>query len=284
MYNRVLEYVAKSNAEDAVLPTGRISKSFLNQMVQTDINDVNDVINNNDELTEAYKHIVSAYGFDDFYGLYSYADSCESYDRVAKGGKKDLSKLNKVTRKVRRNGKMVDMTIYESNGDDSNDEIKDTKKKGGGGGNNAEPQVASNAKELVIETIGKDGMANPKEIMSAQKEFKGLKGEGKDFDSTCESFMILRDEEGNVKAIAGYKVEGKYMYLAFYKGDGLVNGVALRAFFELIKRARQANLGAMVDATDNKLALELFASYGLKKSGDTYKVSKNTLEKLVGDF
>ena len=90
-----------------------VSKSFLEGMLGKKLN-YGYVISENEKLSKDYSHIVKAYGFNSFYDLYCYADSCDSLnDYLIKGGQKDLSKLKPVKRRVMRNGKMMTTTIYE---------------------------------------------------------------------------------------------------------------------------------------------------------------------------
>lgn len=254
-----------------------VSKSFLEGMLGKKLN-YGYVISENEKLSKDYSHIVKAYGFNSFYDLYCYADSCDSLnDYLIKGGQKDLSKLKPVKRQVMRNGKMMTTTIYEdSSGEDDDNKNpldKDTQTE-----ENVEPR---NARDLSKTIIGDDHNGiDPKQIAKLKTEAGSLNGT---FSTDCSSYLVLQGETGELGGVAGYRKEGSYLYLAFYQSDDLTSGVAYVAFTQLLLRARKLGLGAKIDATDDPLALELFKEYGLKKSGSCYIISKSSLLEALGE-
>lgn len=272
MYQEVINGIVKGLPESEIPYTESLSKSFINKMTKRNLT-YNEVTNENDQLSRDYDYLIKMFGFNNFYDMYSYADFCDNQkELLQKGGNKDLSRLHRVTRTVIRNGKPMKTTIYTDGGDDGdNDMNKESKEKG--------PKAPRKATQLSMDTLGVDAVgADPKEVASLSTRSKGLSGA---FDSDCQSYMVLSDEEG-VGAIAGFRVMGNYLYLAFTQVDGITSGVSRKSFYELLLRAWKAGLGAMIDSTENPLALALFKEYGLKKSGNQYKITRAGLEKSLG--
>lgn len=275
-YQAVIKNILRDLPENSITNDEPISKSFLQATTNEDL-DYTKVISENKELTEKYHYLVKAYGFSNFYDLYLYADSCDSfYEQLEKGGQKDLNKLKRVTRTVMRNGKPMKTTIYEASG--GKDDGKNPLDKGATPEETPQPR---RAKELSMSFIGDDEVgANPKQVAQLAKEAKALDGT---FVSDCSSFMILQGEMGDLGGVAGYRKEGNYLYLVFYQSDDLTSGVAYKAFYQLLLRAWKQNLGAMIDATEDSTAKELFKEYGLSRTGSRYKISAKNLRTALGD-
>lgn len=275
-YQAVIKNILRDLPENSITNEEPVSKSFLQATTNEDL-DYTKVISENKELTEKYHYLVKAYGFSTFYDLYLYADSCDSfYEQLEKGGQKDLNKLKRVTRTVMRNGKPMKTTIYEDSG--GKDDGKNPLDKGATPEETPQPR---RAKELSMSFIGDDEAgANPKQVAQLAKEAKALDGT---FVSDCSSFMVLQGEMGDLGGVAGYRKEGNYLYLVFYQSDDLTSGVAYKAFYQLLLRAWKQNLGAMIDATEDSTAKELFKEYGLSRTGSRYKISAKNLRTALGD-
>lgn len=254
----------------------RVSKSFLEGLLNRELN-YNVVTTENKELTNEYAYVVKAYGFDSFYDLYLYADSCDSInDYLVKGGQKDFSKLKPVKRRVMRNGKMMTTTIYEDSSADSGEKNpldKNTQQE--------EAITPRKARDLSKVTIGdEENGIDPKKVRHLSKEADKLNGT---FSTNCSAYLTLRGETGDLAGVAGYRKEGNYLYLSFYQSDNFTSGVAYVAFTQLLLRAHKLGLGAKLDAIEDPLALELFKEYGLKKAGNCYVISKSALYKALGN-
>lgn len=275
-YQAVIKNILRDLPENSITNDEPVSKSFLQATTNEDL-DYTKVISENKELTKKYRYLVKAYGFSNFYDLYLYADSCDSfYEQLEKGGQKDLNKLKRVTRTVVRNGKPMKTTIYEDSG--GKDDGKNPLDKGATPEETPQPR---RAKELSMSFIGDDEAgANPKQVAQLAKEAKALDGT---FVSDCSSFMVLQGEMGDLGGVAGYRKEGNYLYLVFYQSDDLTSGVAYKAFYQLLLRAWKQNLGAMIDATEDSTAKELFKEYGLSRTGSRYKISAKNLRTALGD-
>lgn len=271
MYQEVMKNLRSNLPENTIPYDESISKNFLEKLTGKELNYKN-VLKNDSDLTKEFDYVVKTYGFDNFYDLYTYADSCDSIqEQIQKGGDKDLGKLNKVTRTVMRNGKPMKTTVYEDSGSDEQD----------GDSTQEEPKkpVRRKASELSSSSLGgKTEKPTPKEISNLMSQAKNLSGT---FDTDCDSYMVLGDS-GDIGGLAGFRIEGNFLYLAFIQEDEVTTGVARQAFYELLLRAWKSGLGAMIDDPENDLAHDLFEEYGLTKSKGRYKISKKELENSLG--
>lgn len=237
------------------------------------------IIKNNKTLTETYKHIVRAYGFDNFYDMYTYADGCDSeLAYLVKGGQKDLSKLKPVKRKVVRNGKTMTTTIYEDTGGgketDKNPLDKDSKKD--------KKLTRVNAKDLTkfnLRSEEDEDNLDPKKIAKLLAETKKL---GNNFDTGCSDYLVLK-EDSDTRGVIGFTREGTYLKLSFMMSDSEVEGIRLLAFSQLTLKAWKMRLGAKVDTVDAPQIDELITLYGYKKNKLEYVVSADTLRSRLGE-
>lgn len=281
MFAKVMNYVAKSYMENPEELTGTISTSFLETLTHENLTE-DYVINSNQELTDTYKHIVIAYGFEDFHSLYLFAVSNDEMEQVSKAGQKDFSKLKKVKRNVIRNGRNTTMTFYESHDGDSEEESSNSESENS---EDEEPQVRP-ASELPSNVVGEFDKKVPiKDLKLLGKAYRSLKSSSdEEFNADCSQYLTLTDEEGNIKAMVGFTKDDEYVYLDFSIGDMYTSGVAVRAFYQLIRLARQMNLGAKMPNEDNRLQHSLAESSGFEEDEDGYyKAEAKDLEQLFGD-
>lgn len=276
-FKEVIQQILAELPENELVTDAIVTKGFIEATVGEEL-DYSKVIAENKELTANHKALVRAYGFETFYDLYLYADSCDSINhQLQKGGNKQFSKLKRVTRTVVRNGKPMKTTIYtDGKGEDSDKNPLDK-----GTTPNSSGKQPRHAKDMAMVFIGNDDTgANPKQVAQLAKEAEALGGQ---FDTDCNSYMILQGELGDLGGCAGFKKEGNYLHLAFFQADDVTTGVAFRAFYQLLLRAWRAGLGAMVDDFEDETARELFKEYGLTKSGNRYKISATKLKRALGD-
>ncbi|AHL19296.1 hypothetical protein LP083-2_089 [Listeria phage LP-083-2] len=269
-FDKVMSIVKEDNS--TVLPdSASISKGILRELTQESLQDYGEVIEKNDFLSREFKHIVSLYGFDDFYSLYAYADFCDTMSNLAiKGGNKDLSKLKKVKRTVMRNGKPTEMTFYESTTEEEN---KDKKEE-----SNTKRQGVStvSAKDLLAELLKSKG--EPEKVTQLIKiilKFPDTPTNPK----VSDYFYQLKDDSGEVVAVAGYSIGAQYVSLDFYTSNGSISGVASRAFFELLRIAIEKDLGAELNDEDNELAQVLFSKFNFQLDEGKQRVSARNLKK-----
>lgn len=282
MYHKVLNYVAESLKSESDDFVGTVSTSFLETLTGIPLTE-EIAISSNDELTDTYKHIVVAYGFEDFHSLYLFAMSTESLETVSKAGQKDFSKLKKVKRNVVRNGKSTTMTFYENSEGDSDAGGSSS----GEDGEEEDPRTQVRpAAELPANIIGDiDSKVPIKDLKLLNKQFKKMEAsEDQEFNADCDQYLVLTDEEGNPRGISGFTRKGDYIYLDFSSGDMYTTGVSVRAFYQLVRLARQLDLGAAMPIEDNRLQHTLAENSGFEDDGEGYfRAEAKDLEQLFGE-
>lgn len=239
----------------------KITKSTLNRMLADEELTLDKVEKNNASLSDKYSFLSALYGFDDFYSLYLYADSCE-LEGLSKGGNKDLSKLKKVKRTVTRNGKPTEMTFYEERDSEDSDIKLDGDKKEGGGAT-----LASELESSITEGKGKKNTVTTQKL---SQEFAELDGEGGKFQLNCRNYISFKDAEGNIRAVGGVKEVDEYLYLSFFKSDTAVQEAQIRAFYEVVKLAIVQELGVMFDIPEDKTVKDTYEFIGLEVKKDKY--------------
>lgn len=250
----------------------KISKKFLEYLVGTPLS-YDYILKNEKELDKKYRHITELYGFKRLYELYLYADSNDS-ELLIKGGKKDLSKLKPVKRKVVRNGKVMTTTIYEESSSSSNNTNELDPK-----GKTPKVRTPILANELEKESYEDDEELTPKEIAKLQKQVSSLGG---GFDTSCSSYLLLKENE-QVRGAIGFTVNGKFLELTFSIADNAVRDLKYLAFSQLLIKAWQRNLGARISDTSDEALLALFKLYGLTKNKGHYTVTSATLNSILGE-
>lgn len=273
LYKGVLAYVAKSLKDDPNQITATISVGMLENLTETKL-DENIILQNQEDFNKNYGHLASAYGFTNFYDLYSFAVANDEYEQVSKGGKKDLSKLKKVKRTVVRNGKQTTMTFYESHDSEEQKEKKPTKP-----GEEEAPQPVK-ASELVSSVMDDADKKIPiKDLKLLSKLSRSL---GAELDTSCDSFMTMKDENQEAKAILGFKKTGEFLEVAFISQDELTQELEKRAYYELTKMALAKELGARVKP-ESKMILLLVQADGYEEVNGKYEITYEDLYKNYGD-
>lgn len=118
-FNEALSDVIKSLSDDVMLPDSSLLSTFVDEPLDSDY-----VMLHDDELTEKYDDLLSAYGYDSFSGLYLAAkadfatsgetvESRETEAEKSASKNKDVSKLRLVQRTVMRRGKPTTLSFYE---------------------------------------------------------------------------------------------------------------------------------------------------------------------------
>ena len=118
-FNEALSGVIKSLSDDVMLPDSSLLSTFVDEPLDSDY-----VMLHDDELTEKYDDLLSAYGYDSFSGLYLAAkadfatsgetvESRETEAEKSASKNKDVSKLRLVQRTVMRRGKPTTLSFYE---------------------------------------------------------------------------------------------------------------------------------------------------------------------------
>lgn len=238
------------------------------------------VIAANEHLTNAYKHVVTSYGFEDFHSLYLFALSNTQKETLKydSGTPKDYSSMNKVKRTVTRNGKKTEISFYESpKGLDNKQKTKSKPKTDG---------PAEQTKDLdMLRILAKGNMDEPipiAELQAVQNIMDGFIVEG-DFDDLDRVKMYV-DEHMTPKAIQGLRVEGEYLTMPFIAYESDVQGFYQRAFFELVKVALNWDLGVAVKNNDTNIQKILVETSELKEVAGNYIATYDELLEVYGEL
>lgn len=255
----------------------QITSPFVRSL--TKVKGMDDVIERNDQLTKSFRGLLDMYGFETMYDMYVYAKSCDLYpEEVLKA--KDYSKLVPVKRKIVRNGKETEVTVYENpNKDKDEKEDQDSTESSSRG----TPRVRRrHARELKRDMKGEDKSLNPKHVAELKMADKKMRRGNKPFQETSEYYLVLRDEDGNIQGIVGYSTEGQFLKMDFFRSSGEVSGIAARGFTELVKLALKKKKGVKVD--DQPEGRQVFVKFKMKQEGQTWSISYKDLQSSFGDF
>lgn len=274
-----LEVIAKEQASEDVdsLLSTPISTDFLRKVAK--VRSVAEVIDRNEELSKTYTGLLSLYGFESMYDMYIYARSCDSLEELTKG--KDYSKLVPVKRKIIRNGKETEVTVYE----DPNKDDKDGKESGSGSGKGRKGGTAQGAKhharDLTASIISDKDAADPKTVAKLKQQAQSLPKGNKEFSDTSQFYTVLKGDNGDVYGIIGYSEEGDFLVMDFYRSNGEVAGVAALGFFKLLDLARTREMGLKVE--DQEQARPLFAKTGMTHKDGHWSITHEELVEVFGE-
>lgn len=260
--------------EESEDPTGlreaEITTDFVKML--TKVKGMDDVISRNDKLSKHFKGFLDMYGFETMYDMYLYAMSCEVLPSELKKSK-DFSNLVPVKRTITRNGKQVEVTIWEKPGE--GDESKE-----GEGSEEIEGRVVRrrrHAREFSVNVTG--DTTNPKEIAEIKVAAKDMPRGNKPFQDGSTYYLAIRDEDGTIVGVIGYSEEGGYLKMDFHRSNGEVSGVAARGFFELLKLGSEKGLGVKME--DDPQARPIFMQSGLEQKEDFWVIESDKLKGLL---
>src|SRR5699024_3103336 len=131
-----------------------INKSVLNLLLGEELS-LDYVSKNSDALDVKYEHVYKSLGFDNFFDCFLYAN--REHEIVHIGGDKNLGRLNKVKRTVIRNGKEMQMTVYEDGNKDNDSNEKQEGKE----------EVSRSAVGARAISNGEEGKVNPKKVANS---------------------------------------------------------------------------------------------------------------------
>ncbi|WAW11931.1 hypothetical protein [Staphylococcus phage SAP6] len=248
-----------------------ISKETFNLLIEEPLT-LSYVSIHSDFLDNKYDYIYKSLGFDNFMDCYLYVT--REPERIYKGGAKDIGSLNKVKRTVVRNGKEIEMTIYEDNKND--DKPKES--------NSEEPKEPKTAKGSRVITHGDDEKPNPKKIASSLSTLKN-KGVNTDhIDGNASLYKEFVDDNNNTIGLASFKETDSDIILHGYVSDFETTGVGARSIIELIYLAIKKNKNAVVYAIELPQAIEFLKLLGFIKNKDYYVLKKQDIKLFLGEY
>lgn len=242
LYKTLMDYVAEQNKGT----NAKISVSFLEELTGMSLHET-DVIKNNTQYSDQFKHLTASYGFDNFYDLYLHALSDDGMEnRVEKN--KDFTSLNKVKRTVIRNGQRTTMTFYEKpKRQDNKTKARANRKQG----NDRSKPNGQEAEALQVVSLG--GVEEPIPISdllfvkSIENRFNVLQGS---LDNT--GIILFLVDEQNIKAIIGMNNTKQHLSLSYLAQDGTVANLYIRTILEIIKYAVKEGLGFVEPKNETK--------------------------------
>lgn len=277
---RVLK--ALQDMSEASLPDGdttglrsaEITTSYMKTMMR--INSLEEVVKNRGSLNRKYIGLVDMYGFNDIYDMYLYAMSCDLFpEGLSKS--RDRSKLVPVKRKIVRNGKESEVTVYiNPNKEDKDKDDSTASGEGQGGGRGGGGQ---HARDLSRHKTSKKDKGYKEKTKTLQEAVKSMPRGGK-FKVGSEFYLEIRGDEGSLAGVIGYSEDNGYLVMDFYKSNGTVSGVATVGFFELMVTAKEENKG--VKAADDVQARPVFMQSGMEQRNDgNWYIEADALQELL---
>lgn len=268
---QLMKLAAEQQAEPTGLKVAPIDTSFVKAM--TKVKGLEDVIENNEVISKRFQGLLDLYGFPTVYDMYVYATQFDILPEELKKGK-DYSKLVPVKRKVMRNGKETEITVYESpksGGSQSNE--------GNNEGRDVPNASVGHARELTSKMHSKKEKLDDRSLEKLKQKALTLP-KGQKFTANSDYYLELKAPDGSVAGLLGYSTEGEFLVMDFYKTNGLVSGIAARGFAELVSLAVKEKKGVKV--ADNPQARPVFAKFQLEQQGEEWSISADDLQHNLG--
>jgi len=268
---QLMKLAAEQQAEPDGLKTAPIDTTFVKSMIK--VKSLEEVIEKNETLSKRFQGLLDLYGFPTVYDMYVYATQFDILPEELRKGK-DYSKLVPVKRKVMRNGKETEVTVYESpksGGSQPN--------KGNNEGRDVPNASVGHARELTSKMHSKKEKLDDKSLEKLKQKALTLP-KGQKFTADSDYYLELKAPDGSVAGLLGYSVEGDFLVMDFYKTNGQVNGIAARGFAELVNLAVKEKKGVKV--ADNPQARPVFAKFQLEQQGEEWSISPDDLQHNLG--
>lgn len=260
---------------------GIITLEGLETLTQKGLNE-EFVIESNKELTEAYKHIVVSYGFQDFHSIYLYAlsNTQKGIMKYDSGTPKDYSSMSRVRRTIVRDGRRTAVTLYEKpRGLDNKQKV------GGGSGKKRELPKGPATPAVELNILAQGELEKPistSELHAINKIVKGFIVVGN--MENLDRVKMYLDENMIPKAVQGLSVDGEYLTSPFLATDGNIQGIDQRAFFEMVKVALNWGLGIKMEIEGTKIQDILAETSGMEIDEKHYSLGYEDLLEKYGEL
>ncbi len=235
------------------------------------------VASHSSQLNSQFSFLAKSFGFEDFESMFLFAKGSSapfSELDVVKNGQKDYANLNKVKQTVIRNGKPVEVTIYQKDEDSASNDLD---KKERGSGTKEEPTTIS-SKDLPVE-VSKPNKRVSKDVRTFLNQF--YQGDTSRVGSANTETSVVRSEDGTIHGLYCVERVGDYLFLADITSDDVLTDLGVKAFFMTIKQSYMLGLGFMVEKQDSELATELFKEYGLEEQENVFVIDADTLQDVL---
>lgn len=248
-----------------------INKSVLNLLLGEELS-LDYVSKNSDVLDVKYEHVYKSLGFDNFFDCFLYAN--REPEIVHKGGNKNLSGLNKVKRTVIRNGKEMQMTIYEDGNKDNNSNEKQEGKE----------EVSRSAVGARAISNGEEGKVNPKKVANSLSSLSKKGVDVSHVNTNSSLYKEFVDDNGDTLGITSFKRTENDIILDSYASSPDSDGVGARAIMELLRLSIKENKNAVVYDIELPEAIEYLKTLGFKPNKDGYILRKKDVKQFLGDY
>ena len=243
-----LEYLDSPFSQ--ALIAGEIGKALAEDFLRTVLRrytSEDEVMQRNTEDSAYYATFLDSTGYASIYD--AYVQLCMPHETISKGGNKDMSKLVATKRTVVRNGKQMQVTVYEDpNADNKDNKDPSTKESGGSAESNDTPAPASTTTNAVKMDSSITNPTDTKAVGALKKDAMTMakrSGRNYGFKDTMTYYLSVKDA-GKVVGVVGYKKDGHYLKMEFVQSNGKVSNVGLKGIIELFKLGAKDKLGIKV--------------------------------------
>lgn len=224
----------------------------------------------NDELTKDHLKLVYALGYDSFLDLYEHVSPEPQW--VAKGGDKDLSRLNQREQLVMRNGKQMRTTVYE---DPDSEEVPEASSEGAYEQSN---ESKTDPRGQSIQKINYSNLTNDE--LERIQHYSGI---GLEKDSIL---LLYEDDQENLKGLSVFHITGEFLVVDFIDYEEETQWFPVKVLYTLLLEAWKGNRGILFLSIpeDNELLMDELESYNFTQTDTDISIEAQELRELLGDY
>lgn len=224
----------------------------------------------NDELTKDHLKLVYALGYDSFLDLYEHVSSEPQW--VAKGGDKDLSRLNQREQLVMRNGKQMRTTVYE---DPDSDEVPEASSEGSSEQSN---ESKTDPRGQSIQKINYSNLTNDE--LERIQHYSGI---GLEKDSIL---LLYEYDQEDLKGLSVYHITGEFLVVDFIEYEEETQWFPVKVLYTLLLEAWKGSRGILFLSIpeDNELLMDELESYNFTQTDTDISIEAQELRELLGDY
>lgn len=228
------------------------------------------VTQENDELTKDHLKLVYALGYDSFLDLYEHVSPEPQW--VAKGGDKELSRLNQREQLVMRNGKQMRTTVYE---DPDSEEVPEASSEGASEQSN---ESKTDPRGQSIQKINYSNLTNDE--LERIQHYLGI---GLEKDSIL---LLYEDDQENLKGLSVFHITGEFLVVDFIEYEEETQWFPVKVLYTLLLEAWKGNRGILFLSIpeDNELLMDELESYNFTQTDTDISIEAQELRELLGDY
>lgn len=228
------------------------------------------VTQENDELTKDHLKLVYALGYDSFLDLYEHVSPEPQW--VAKGGDKDLSRLNQREQLVMRNGKQMRTTVYE---DPDSEEVPEASSEGASEQSN---ESKTDPRGQSIQKINYSNLTNDE--LERIQHYSGI---GLEKDNII---LLYEDDQENLKGLSVFHITGEFLVVDFISYEEETQWFPVKVLYTLLLEAWKGSRGILFLSIpeDNELLMDELESYNFTQTDTDISIEAQELRELLGDY